>query len=362
MFQPEISSYLKCFSLIFQLYTQQIDPTTKETISDEIEQLYVEPYYITVSSRPYDEKLDGKRTSSRQLIFSPEHFTEDDDIEEELISVEATDKPVNSIHPKQRIHNGSKRTPQLLERTVKKVIPSSIDKPKFNLERQIVFPQDVPNLYINVRLKSGEIVKISKPVFAKLRDLSRQTINNEPSTSSTETAANGIEIQSVSKPSIIHVPFTDRLSDALTKLRTDQENDLSVDKSQIPVHSVKKDGDSGIKNGKIVKTVKLRAALDKSSVAWASTTRLKPKTSLLEQLKTLTNTAACQSSSPKKIPSVNSHLPKLRKPPVVIRLTAKFPKNCREMTTLSNALKKIAGDETVTNGGGSESPTCNGKI
>ena len=148
---------------------------------------------------------------------------------------------------------------------------SSNDKNSFisNVKKKIVYPA-ISHPLIPVRLKSGEILKISKPVFCRLRDLSRNDLL-QPSSDTT-----GIEIQSVTKPNIVHVPFTDRLSGALGKLNHDS---LHESKSKPVIHG---------RNGRITKTVKLRAALDKSTVAWASTTRLKPKTSLLDQLNSLT--------------------------------------------------------------------------
>merc|ERR1712150_48506 len=91
---------------------------------------------------------------------------------------------------------------------------------------------------------------------------------------------------------------------------------------------------------------------DKRTVAWASTTRLKPKTSLLDQLNSLTYITQPPSilSQTKKsiIPTVPSSSSSLLKSPVVIKLKPKISKH--EMTTLSNALKKIEQNEIVPNG------------
>ena len=205
-----------------------------------------------------------------------------------------------------------------------------------NVKKRIVYPA-ISHPLIPVRLKSGEILKISKPVFCRLRDLSRNDLL-QPSSGDT-AAAGGIEIQSVTKPNIVHVPFTDRLSGALGKLNHDS---LHESKSKpVIIHG---------RNGRITKTVKLRAALDKSTVAWASTTRLKPKTSLLDQLNSLTYITQPPSILPQTkksiIPTVPSSSP--LKSPVVIKLKPKISKH--EMTTLSNALKKIEQNEFVPNG------------
>ena len=217
---------------------------------------------------------------------------------------------------------------------------SSDDKNSFsNVKKRIVYPA-ISHPLIPVRLKSGEILKISKPVFCRLRDLSRNDLL-QPSSGDT-AAAGGIEIQSVTKPNIVHVPFTDRLSGALGKLNHDS---LHESKSKpVIIHG---------RNGRITKTVKLRAALDKSTVAWASTTRLKPKTSLLDQLNSLTyvkhQPAPSILSQTKKtiIPTVPSSSSPL-KSPVVIKLKPKISEH--KMTTLSNALKKIEQNEIVPNG------------
>ena len=198
-----------------------------------------------------------------------------------------------------------------------------------NVKRRIVYPA-ISHPLIPVRLKSGEILKISKPVFCRLRDLSRNDLL-QPSSDTT-----GIEIQSVTKPNIVHVPFTDRLSGALGKLNHDS---LHESKSKPVIHG---------RNGRITKTVKLRAALDKSTVAWASTTRLKPKTSLLDQLNSLTYITKPPTLS-QTIKSIIPTVPSSPlKSPVVIKLKPKISEH--EMTTLSNALKKIEQNEIVPNG------------
>ena len=79
--------------------------------------------------------------------------------------------------------------------------------------------------------------------------------------------------------SMNHVPFTDRLSPALKR--------LSAPKFTASTPLKRLNGHHSLKNGKIHKPLKLRAALDKSTIAWSSTTKTRPKASLLDQLNSL---------------------------------------------------------------------------
>ena len=313
----------------FQLLTRQIDPLTNQPVADEIENLYIEPYFITITT--FSVKSDGKNGNSRNNKSIYDQSTISRDLEEEVYGIDSeknTGGKKKSLHSK--LHSLDNRPPSRSS--------SSNDKNSFisNVKKKIVYPA-ISHPLIPVRLKSGEILKISKPVFCRLRDLSKNNLLKPSSTN-----ANGIEIQSVTKPNIIHVPFTDRLSGALGKLNYDS---LHESKSKPVIHG---------KNGRITKTVKLRAALDKSTVAWASTTRLKPKTSLLDQLNSLTyvkhQPAPSILSQTKKtiIPTVPSSSSSPLKSPVVIKLKPKISEH--KMTTLSNALKKIEQNEIVPNG------------
>ena len=112
---------------------------------------------------------------------------------------------------------------------------------------------------IPVRLASEEILKIPKSGLINLRKLSKEQIESREA--NTEN---------------IDMPiFTDSLSRAFYKLNKGKS------KSKPFEH-----GDDVIKIDKSTNTdtIKIRAALDKSSIAWASTTKTEPKKSLLEQL------------------------------------------------------------------------------
>ena len=112
---------------------------------------------------------------------------------------------------------------------------------------------------IPVRLASEEILKIPKSGLINLRKLSKEQIESQET--NTEN---------------INVPiFTDSLSQAFYQLNKGKS------KSKPFEH-----GDDVIKIDKSTNTdtIKIRAALDKSSIAWASTTKTEPKKSLLEQL------------------------------------------------------------------------------
>ena len=306
----------------FQLLTRQIDPLTNQPVADEIENLYIEPYFITITT--FSVKSDGKNGNCRNNKSIYDQSTISRDLEEEVYGIDSeknTGGKKKSLHSK--LHSLDNRPPSRSS--------SSNDKNSFisNVKKKIVYPA-ISHPLIPVRLKSGEILKISKPVFCRLRDLSRNDLL-QPSSDTT-----GIEIQSVTKPNIVHVPFTDRLSGALGKLNHDS---LHESKSKPVIHG---------RNGRITKTVKLRAALDKSTVAWASTTRLKPKTSLLDQLNSLTYITKPPTLS-QTIKSIIPTVPSSPlKSPVVIKLKPKISEH--EMTTLSNALKKIEQNEIVPNG------------
>lgn len=307
------------------LHTIKIDPTTKQHIDDEID-LQIEPYFITITTHTINFKSERRKTKFKNI---------NDQDQLEVISIDTSEDILFSEKPTATSNEEVKRSKPRVKVTKPTIFPDKTavpDETAVNLERKIFHPSRLSEPLIPVRLKSGENVKIPKTVFNRLKHLSLTADLSK----NCVLSSRGIEIQSVSQPNIVHVPFTDRLSGALGRLNNDHSHNKTNSKPVI--HNGK--------NGKICKTVKLRAALDKSTIAWASTTRLKPKTNLLDHLKVLSTAAQDPFSKRKFIPSVRK--PSASKAPVVIKLMAKHRE--RNTTTLSNALKKIACDGIVTNG------------
>ena len=117
---------------------------------------------------------------------------------------------------------------------------------------------------IPVRLASGEILKMSKIGLTNLRKLTKEAKCSLEEIESSNNIQEGREA--------IDMPFTDSLRKAFYKLN--KEN------SKLKLFEHHDD----VKIGKSTKPIKIRAALDKSTIAWASTTKNGPKKSLLEQL------------------------------------------------------------------------------
>ena len=197
---------------------------------------------------------------------------------------------------------------------------------------------------VPVRLKSGEVLKATQDLLIHFRQKVAGSANPEKSQVGD---INVFKIQSDALSRVIHVPFTDRLSPALKRLSAPNFT------ASTPLKRL--NGHHSLKNGKIHKPLKLRAALDKSTIAWSSTTKTRPKASLLDQLNSLAKEARHVKTDfteiRTEIPSVYKdtslkNTTPAQKPlnvvPVVIKLKKKAHSN--KLLPLSQALKFIASD------------------
>jgi len=197
---------------------------------------------------------------------------------------------------------------------------------------------------VPVRLKSGEVLKATQDLLIHFRQKVAGSGNPEKSQVGD---INIFKIQSDALSRVIHVPFTYRLSPALKRLSAPKFT-ASTPLKRLNGHQ------SPLKNGKVHKPLKLRAALDKSTIAWSSTTKTRPKASLLDQLNSLAKKPVKTDFTEirTEIPSVykdttlkNTTSP-AQKPlnvvPVVIKLKKKAHSNM--LLPLSQALKFIASD------------------
>lgn len=232
---------MSTFSLLFlQISSYSIDPETRHKLNDEIQQLYIESHYLTITTDILTPELIKLHEQQKEeKAFWADVAPSDDEIKQPVIE------------------------------SVKKPEPREIPK------RRIVIPVNKSKL-LTLRLKSGEEVKATKDLLLRLR----QKLGHKK-----QPAENGdisvFKIQSALPPKVIHVPFSDRLSPALRRLSS-----TSSTSGSSPLKKTR--------NGKIAKSVKLRAALDKSTIAWSSTTKVRPKQTLLDHL----NALALQIPSP----------------------------------------------------------------
>ena len=242
--------------------------------ADHIEQLFIESHLLTITSElitPHLLRLEEAR-KEKQRLHEEKSLKRHQEIAHSQIPAPLT-KLVYQPDPK----NVKEKTREVVKIQAKAS------------HRKIVHKiQDVK--LVPIRLKSGQVVRVPKCLLLQIRQKSQEL-------KAQELSMKFFKIQSDS-PILKRqdqVPFTDRLSPALHRLSKPFE-----DVANSPLKSVRK-------NGKISKAVKLRAALDKSTIAWNSTTKLRPKATLLDQL----NAVASQpgfAESPTK--SANRHQPK----------------------------------------------------
>jgi len=188
---------------------------------------------------------------------------------------------------------------------------------------------------VPVRLKSGEEVKATRELIAHFRQKVARSDNLEKSNNGDIDV---FKIQSDSLSSAIHLPFADRLSSALRR--------ISGQKLTVSSPLKRLNGQS-LKNGKFSKPLKLRAALDKSTIAWSSTTKTRPKASLLDQLNSLTTkkpTTDNLSEIRTEIPSECKNVTPQTNPLVPLVIKLKNKAQSTKLLPLSHALKFIASD------------------
>ena len=232
--------------------------------------------------------------------------------------------------------------PSKKQNEAKKLLPLSNSATEKRKIRTIKKVKLVP-----VRLKSGEVLKATQDLLIHFRQKVAGSANNPEKSQVGDI--NVFKIQPDALSRVIHVPFTDRLSPALKR--------LSAPKFTASTPLKLSNGHQSLKNGKVHKPLKLRAALDKSTIAWSSTTKTRPKASLLDQLNSLakkprhtvkTDFTEIRTEIPSvyKDTSLKNTTSPAQKPlnvvPVVIKLKKKAHSN--KLLPLSQALKFIASD------------------
>ena len=311
------------YNFLYQISTYPIDPDSRQRLSDEIDKLFIESHYLTITSElvtPQLLKLERKK-KELQKKREKENVQHIQDVSiPSAIEEKKPDKP-------------SKK-----QNEAKKLLPLSNSATEKRKIRTIKKVKLVP-----VRLKSGEVLKATQDLIIHFRQKVAGSANPEKSQVGD---INVFKIQSDALSRVIHVPFTDRLSPALKR--------LSAPKFTASTPLKRLNGHQSLKNGKVHKPLKLRAALDKSTIAWSSTTKTRPKASLLDQLNSLVKEPVKTDFTEIRteiIPSVykdntlkNTTVPQkpLNVVPVVIKLKKKAHSN--KLLPLSQALKFIASD------------------
>jgi len=285
--------------------TYPIDPDTRQKLSDEIDKLSVEAHYLTVTSERVTPQLLRWEKKKKREKENAHHILE------LSIPTVAEDKPKQVKEPKKQPPLTSSVPEKRKIRTIKNV------------------------KLVPVRLKSGEEVKATRELIAHFRQKVARSDNLEkPNNRDIDV----FKIQSDSLCSTIHVPFADRLSSALRR----------ISGTKLTVSSpLKRLNGQSLKNGKVSKPLKLRAALDKSTIAWSSTTKTRPKASLLDQLNSLTTkkpTTDNLSEIRTEIPSECKNVTPQTNPLVPLVIKLKNKAQSTKLLPLSHALKFIASD------------------
>ena len=308
---------------LYQISTYPIDPDSRQRLSDEIDKLFIESHYLTITSElvtPQLLKLE-QRKKKREKENVQKHIQD-----VSIPSAIEEKKPDNK--PRQKQNEAKKQLPLLSNSATEKRKIRTIKKVKL----------------VPVRLKSGEVLKATQDLLIHFRQKVAGSANPEKSQVGD---INVFKIQSDALSRVIHVPFTDRLSPALKRLSAPKFT-ASTPLKRLNGHQ------SPLKNGKVHKPLKLRAALDKSTIAWSSTTKTRPKASLLDQLNSLakkpvkTDFTEIRTEIPSvyKDTSLKNTTSPAQKPlnvvPVVIKLKKKAHSN--KLLPLSQALKFIASD------------------
>jgi len=305
--------------------TYPIDPDTRQKLSDEVDKLSVEAHYLTVTSERVTPQLlrwEKKKKKEKENREKENREKENaNHILEISIPAKAEEKPKQLKEPKK--HD-------------KKHLPLVSFIPEKRKIRTIKNVKLVP-----VRLKSGEEVKATRELINHFRQKVAQTnISKKDNNADIDV----FRIQSESLPSAIHVPFADRLSSALRRISGPK---LTV------TSPLKRINGHTLKNGKISKPLKLRAALDKSTIAWSSTTKTRPKASLLDQLNSFAknlarpitdNSIEIRTEIPSECKNVTPQISQNSSPLVPLVIKLKNKSQSTKLLPLSHALKYIASD------------------
>ena len=308
-----------------QISTYPIDPDTRLKLSDEVDKLSVEAHYLTVTSERVTPQLlrwEKKKKKEKENREKENREKENaNHILEISIPAKAEEKPKKLKEPKK--HD-------------KKQLPLVSFIPEKRKIRTIKNVKLVP-----VRLKSGQEVKTTRELISHFRQkVAQPNISKKDNTADIDV----FRIQSESLPSAIHVPFADRLSSALRRISGPK---LTV------TSPLKRINGHTLTNGKISKPLKLRAALDKSTIAWSSTTKTRPKASLLDQLNSFAknvvkpvtdNSLEIRTEIPSECKNVTPQNSQNSSPLVPLVIKLKNKSQSTKLLPLSHALKYIASD------------------
>lgn len=295
-----------------------VDSETNGKISDEVEHLFVESHFLTISSE----------------ILTPEVLKREQQLQKKLEYAISSEQP-STIVSKEIIKPN---------KTVKLVCKPPESVPQQPLKPALKVTKVDKSQLLTLKLKSGERVLATKELLISLRTKFGSQTTSKNGKNDDEITVFKIQSEIPASRRVIHVPFSDRLSSALKR--------LNPVKAEIKL--------SPLKNGKIVKPLKLRAALDKSTIAWSSTTKTRPKATLMDQLNAVASTMTRPPPSPsREIPSdLKNHHKAQQLVPVVIKFN-KFKSSAstpKLLPTMKSALNYI--QEAHSNG---DHNTCNGQ-
>ena len=297
--------------LYLQILTNPVDPET-EILQDElIERLYIEGHMVTITTEIVTPQLLALEEQKR--------------IREKAKAEAALELSVSESNAKE-----DKGEPPYN----KKVTTTPEKATRQPLVNKLVKSRRRVSSLISVRLKSGELFKTSRELIEQLRAKAKK--DND------DLVAMKLQAQ---RPPRLQIPFTDRLSNAVKRIQS------SPSKKHVEEISL-----TGLRtNGKIHKMLKVRGALDKSTIALASTVRVKPKTSLVQQLESmsrLSDPQPAEISSPHSQPVLKHHqnlIPTATKnlhssshsQLVPVLMKWKSSSNHTKMLPLSTALQRI---------------------
>ena len=267
----------------------------------------MEAHYLTITS----EVIDPDSEEYGLGYTKPSNF----------IEVNINDiKPTESVAQKEDPPPLAKKPSKKDDKPSKQKLPS-VPKPAHKVIQTIKYAKVVP-----VRLKSSEEIKIPIDILKELR-----------------MRAHNRTLKSLKTNDISS--FSDRLGPALKRLSTTKRAFFSPLQ---PINGVIKPKNNPIPLQSSTKNnLKLRAALDKTTVAWSSATKKRPKASLLDQLTAVISETGVKNSTDihPAIPPANKNLPQNHKPslvPLVIKLQGHAKNSTAKMLPLSTALKIIS--------------------
>ena len=295
-----------------------MDPETSLPLNELVERLYVESHLVTITTEVVTAKL---------LALEEERRLQE---KARLKALEETLLNNNELEEK------NEHIEQLYS-----------EKPRQAKELIVQYRRPVETL-ISVRLKSGELLKTTREVLERLRQKKTNSERAESTQSDNVFIMNQLPFG---------IPFTDRLGNAIRLISS-----LPIPSNEVSKTPNQKKPINGLllrSNGRIHKKLKVRAALDKSTVAWASTVRLKPKTSLLQQLDCVaagiieSNSSSITTAFSTDITTTHNQTihsevktPSLAQGKTLVPLVMKWKSssNHTKMLPLSTALQRIAND------------------